>query len=124
MSRVAAAFLLALSLAGCAATDDEAIPLSPAAIDGRDIARSNGCAACHGANGQGGVGPAFVGLYLSDRELIDGSIVVADRDYLYKSITQPGAKLVAGYRGRMPSNNLNDAQVASIMAWIEELATP
>ncbi len=124
MSRVAATFLLALSLAGCAATDDEAIPLSPAAIDGRDIARSNGCAACHGANGQGGVGPAFVGLYLSDRELIDGSIVVADRDYLYESITQPGAKLVAGYRGRMPSNNLDDAQVASIMAWIEELGAP
>ena len=124
MSRVAATFLFALSLAGCAAADDEAVTLSPAAIDGRDIARSNGCAACHGANGQGGVGPAFVGLYLSDRELIDGSIVVADRDYLYESITQPGAKLVAGYRGRMPSNNLNDAQVASIMAWIEELATP
>ena len=124
MSRVAPTFLLALSLAGCAATDDEAITLSPAAIDGRDIARSNGCAACHGANGQGGVGPAFAGLYLSDRELIDGSIVVADRDYLYESITQPGAKLVAGYRGRMPSNNLNDDQVASIMAWIEELATP
>ena len=124
MSRVAATFLLALSLAACAAADDEAITLSPAAIDGRDIARSNGCAACHGANGQGGVGPAFVGLYLSDRELIDGSIVVADRDYLYESITQPGAKLVAGYRGRMPSNNLDDAQVASIMAWIEELGAP
>ena len=124
MSRVAATFLLALSLAGCAAADDEAITLSPAAIGGRDIARSNGCAACHGANGQGGVGPAFVGLYLSDRELIDGSIVVADRDYLYESITQPGAKLAAGYRGRMPSNNLDDAQVASIMAWIEELGAP
>ena len=124
MSRVAATFLLALSLAGCAAADDEAITLSPAAIGGRDIARSNGCAACHGANGQGGVGPAFVGLYLSDRELIDGSIVVADRDYLYESITQPGAKLVAGYRGRMPSNNLNDDQVASIIAWIEELGAP
>jgi cytochrome c oxidase subunit 2 len=124
MSRVAATFLLALSLAGCATTDDEAITLSPAAGAGRDVARSNGCAACHGANGQGGVGPAFVGLYRSDRELIDGSIVVADSDYLYESITQPGAKLVAGYRGRMPSNNLDDAQITSIMAWIEELGTP
>ena len=124
MSRVAATFLLVLSLAGCAATADEAITLSPAARAGRDVARSNGCAACHGANGQGGVGPAFVGLYRSDRELIDGSIVVADSDYLYESITQPGAKLVAGYRGRMPSNNLDDAQIASITAWIEELGTP
>lgn len=124
MSRVAAAFLLALSLAGCATTDDEAVTLSPAAGAGRDVARSNGCAACHGANGQGGVGPAFIGLYRSDRELIDGSIVVADSDYLYESITQPGAKLVAGYRGRMPSNNLDDAQITSIMAWIEELGTP
>jgi cytochrome c oxidase subunit 2 len=124
MSRVAATFLLALSLAGCATTDDEAITLSPAAGAGRDVARSNGCAACHGANGQGGVGPAFIGLYRSDRELIDGSIVVADSDYLYESITQPGAKLVAGYRGRMPSNNLDDAQITSIMAWIEELGTP
>ncbi|MGA0220810.1 MAG: c-type cytochrome [Ilumatobacteraceae bacterium] len=124
MNRVAVALLSAVLLLGCSAASDEANTLSPEAAEGQATARSNGCAACHGADGQGGVGPAFVGLYLSDRELVDGSIVVADRDYLYESITQPAAKLVAGYRGRMPSNNLDDAQVESIMAWIEELAAP
>ena len=116
MNRVAVALLSAVLLLGCSAANDEANTLSPAAAEGQATARSNGCAACHGADGQGGVGPAFVGLYLSDRELVDGSIG--------ESITQPAAKLVAGYRGRMPSNNLDDAQVESIMAWIEELAAP
>ena len=124
MTKLASALLLTVTLSACGATEDEAVELSPAAAEGRATARSNGCAACHGADGSGGVGPAFIGLYLSDRQFVDGSIAVADRDYLYESITQPAARLVAGYRGRMPSNNLDDDQVASIIDWIEELGAP
>lgn len=110
------------SSSACGGDSSSSAPeLSAAAAEGRRIANSNGCAACHGSDGRGGVGPAFQGLSGSERELVDGSIVVADHDYLYESITQPGAKLVAGYKVLMPSNELDDAQVASIITYIEEL---
>jgi cytochrome c oxidase subunit 2 len=113
------------SSSACGGDSSSSAPeLSAAAAEGRRIANSNGCAACHGSDGRGGVGPAFQGLAGSDRELVDGSIVVADRDYLYESITQPGARLVAGYRVLMPSNELDDAEVAAIITYIEELAAP
>jgi cytochrome c oxidase subunit 2 len=119
---VALASLGLWGLTACGGDSSSSAPeLSEAAAEGRRIANSNGCAACHGSDGRGGVGPAFQGLFGSDRELVDGSIVVADRDYLYESITQPGAKLVAGYKVLMPSNELDDAEVASIIAYIEEL---
>ena len=125
MRPVAIVAILTLPLWGLTACGGASTPsapeLSEAAAEGRRIANSNGCAACHGSDGRGGVGPAFQGLFGSDRELVDGSIVVADRDYLHESITQPGAKLVAGYKVLMPSNGLDDAQVASIITYIEEL---
>src|SRR5829696_6182792 len=43
------------------------------AAEGKDIAARNGCAACHGANGEGGVGPPWVGLLGCEVELNDGS---------------------------------------------------
>ena len=122
--RLTASLVLAVALTACASGGESSIELSPVAAEGRSIARSNGCAACHGSEGAGGVGPAFIGLWMSGRELTDGSIAVADRDYLYESIVMPGAKVVTGYRAQMPSNNLDAEAVASIVAWIEELGTP
>ena len=95
--------------------------LSEAARSGRDIARNNGCAACHGNDGQGGVGPSWVGLAGSEVELEDGTTVIADRDYLYRSIADPDAEIVAGYSVRMPPNGLDDDQIADVIAYIEEL---
>ena len=102
MIRFATSLLLVSALTACGSTGESAVDLSPAAAEGRSVARSNGCAACPGSEGGGGVGPALVGLWMSDRALTDGSIVVADRDYLHESITMPGAKIVTGYRAQMP----------------------
>jgi cytochrome c oxidase subunit 2 len=101
--------------------DDADGDLSEAARNGRDLARSNGCAACHGNDGQGGVGPSWVGLAGSEVELEDGTTVIADRDYLYRSIADPDAEVVAGYSLRMPTNGLDDDQIADVVAYIEEL---
>ncbi len=115
-----------LSLSACAANDSgaPAIDLSPAAARGNTLARASGCGACHGANGEGGVGPTFVGLFGSNVELADGSTVVADREYLIESIKQPAAKKVAGYRLPMPTNRLSDDEIDQILTYIEALATP
>jgi len=110
----------ALTLAACG-SDGDGPALSTAGETGRDTMRSNGCASCHGADGQGGVGPAFQGLYGTEVELEDGTTVVADDDYLYTSISDPGAQIHAGYRVPMPPNNLTDAEIAEIIDYIREI---
>ncbi len=108
------------SLAGCG-NDDSGASLPGEAQQGRDIVRTHGCSACHGTNGQGGVGPALAGLYGSQVPLADGSTVVADDDYLAESIRTPGATKVAGSNIDMPANDLDDDQIAAVIAYIRAL---
>ncbi len=110
-----------VALAGCGSGGDEDLQLSPAAAEGRSIAQESGCVSCHGADGGGQVGPAWKGLAGSTVLLADGSTVVADTEYLTRSITDPDADLVEGYTVRMPTNTLSAAEVASVVAYIEEL---
>lgn len=111
-----------VALAACGSNGSE-LDLSEAGQAGYDIMRSNGCAACHGSNGEGGVGPAFVGLFGSERELEDTTeTVLADREYLARSIADPQADKVAGYRIQMPVNNLSDEEIQSVIDFIVELA--
>lgn len=109
----------AVTLAACGG--DEASTLSPAAAEGRTIAREAGCVACHGADGGGQVGPAWKGLAGSVVSLSDGTTVTADTEYLIRAITDPDAEMVAGYTIRMPENTLSEDEVASVVAYIEEL---
>jgi len=108
-----------LTLAGCGGDGGPDLP--PEAAAGRDVVRSNGCASCHGANGQGGVGPSFEGLYGSEVELENGSTVVADREYLRESILDPKAKIVEGYSLPMPAADLGEAEVDQIITFIAAL---
>ena len=120
--RVVLALAVVSALSACAANDSDAVDLPPAALEGRDVMRSKGCASCHGRNGAGGVGPGFVGLAGSQRPLEGGGMVLADRDYLVESIVDPQAKIVEGYRLPMPSSQLSDAEVDAVVAYIEALA--
>ncbi len=108
-----------LLLGACGAGDPD---LPPAAAEGRQVARDNGCAACHGRNGEGGVGPAWQGLMGSEVELDDGTTVTADRDYLVRSITDPGADIVADYKVRMPDNDLTTTEIDAVIAYLEEIS--
>jgi cytochrome c553 len=114
---------LAIALSACG-SDDSAVALTPAGEAGRDVTIENGCASCHGTNGEGNVGPAFVGLFGSTVELDDGTTVVADEAYIIESIKDPGAKRVEGYNLPMPQTNLSDDEIASVVDYIRELATP
>jgi cytochrome c oxidase subunit 2 len=114
---------LAIGAAACG-SDLPEVQLSDAAAAGRSLMMSSGCAACHGSDGGGGVGPAFVGLFMSDRPLSNGTIVTADRDYLVESIMMPGMKQVEDYSLPMPSNSLTRDEVDLIVGYIVELATP
>jgi mono/diheme cytochrome c family protein len=97
--------------------------LSEQAQRGQNTAKSNGCASCHGANGQGGVGPPWIDLAGAQVELKDGTSVLADDAYLLRSILDPGAEEVAGYTLKMAPNGLSDADAADVVAYIKELTT-
>jgi cytochrome c oxidase subunit 2 len=92
------------------------------AVRGEQLARSAGCAGCHGQDFGGGAGPSLVGLAGAEVLLEDGTTVIADTAYLVRSIADPGADVVADYNLRMPANNLSDAEIADIVAYIETLA--
>lgn len=119
------AVAVSLGAAACGDRDgDDAAPnpsLPAAASAGRDLARDKGCAACHGREGEGGIGPAWVGLAGSTVTLDDGSTVVADPAYLARAVTEPNAEIVDGYSIQMPENSLDDEEVARLVAYITSL---
>jgi cytochrome c oxidase subunit 2 len=113
----------AAAVAACGDDDESGTPaadLSDEARRGAEIADSNGCTACHRP---GGAAASFDGLYGSTVELDDGTTVVADDEYLTRAITDPGAEIAAGYSVTMPENDLDDDDVAAVVAYLRELGT-
>ena len=121
LSALATAVAL-LALGACSSSSSSApADLSPEAAAGREISISAGCASCHGEDGNGRVGPKWIGLADSQVTLSDGTVVTADDAYLYESIKDPGAKKRRGASGIMPANKLTDEEIASIIAFIRAL---
>ena len=120
--RIAAITLVAGGTISACGADTGGPALSATGETGREITRDNGCSACHGRSGEGGPGPAYTGLYGSTVELKDGTTVTADADYLFRAIRDPAAESVAGYGFPMPENDLSDAEIESVIAYIRELA--
>jgi cytochrome c oxidase subunit 2 len=111
-----------LALGACSSSSSSApADLSPEAAAGREISISAGCASCHGEDGDGRVGPKWIGLADSQVTLSDGTVVTADDAYLYESIKDPGAKKRRGASGIMPANKLTDEEIASIIVYIRAL---
>lgn len=108
-------------LTACGGSSDATSALSPEAAEGFEIASDRGCIACHGDDGAGAIGPAWVGLIGSERTFTDGTTIVADADYVRESIVDPGARQVEGYTIAMPPNALTDAEVTKVIAYIEAL---
>jgi putative heme-binding domain-containing protein len=80
----------------------------PGAIAAGQKLFSNGCAACHGSEGEGGRGPNL-------RERVFWHPV--DEDTLYKSIQK-------GIGGGMPAANLSEDDAWRVVAFVRSLTTP
>lgn len=122
--RFAAAVLVAALASGAGLVSCSSAPpldISAEAQVGLDLSKSHGCTACHGSQGQGASGPTWEGLYGSQVELQDGSFVTADDEYLRRAIKEPDADLLANWSLRMPTNNMSDAEVDSVITFIKEL---
>jgi cytochrome c oxidase subunit 2 len=96
-----------------------------AAECGQRWATQFGCVACHSVDGTQIVGPTWLGLAGSTVPLSDGPTVVADTDYLLKSILDPNEQIHEGFQpGIMPLNFeelLTPEQMEQIVAFIESL---
>lgn len=99
--------------------------ISPAAA-GQQMFESLGCASCHGANAEGGRGPALLGLFGSNVVLSNGPTLKADEAYLRESILNPQAKIVTGFGPIMPSfqGQVNEEQLLQLVAYVKSLSSP
>ena len=114
------ALVFCLVLAGC---QDKA---NPVAARGATIAEERGCVSCHTSDGSKGVGPTWKGLYLSQVELADSRMVIADEEYLRRSINDPSADTVKGFSpGTMERviapGSLSENEVSELIAYIKSL---
>lgn len=90
------------------------------ATTGEELAADIGCLSCH-TDETTSLAPTWQGLAGSEVELEDGTTVVADTEYLRRSIVEPHADIVAGYGPTMPMFHLDEEEVDLLVAYIEEL---
>jgi cytochrome c oxidase subunit 2 len=91
---------------------------------GAYVAEFQGCKSCHSIDGSELVGPTWQGLFGAERQLADGSTVVADEDYLVDSIMHPEEQAVAGYPMIMPiyETVLTEEEVQGLVEYIKSLS--
>jgi cytochrome c oxidase subunit 2 len=81
-----------------------------------------GCYTCHRSDAPGR-GPVLEGLYGSTVLLQTGQKIIADDAYIRESILSPSAKVVAGFRTRMPTfqGQVTEEQLLQLIAYIKSL---
>ena len=89
---------------------------------GQQLAKQQGCLACHSIDGVRGVGPSWKGMYGRTETLADGSTIVADGDYLRESISNPNAKLVEGFPPLMAAYPFSDDDLDALVAYFITLS--
>lgn len=96
---------------------------SSMAEEGRKAASENGCFACHTIDGQPHIGPTWQNLYGRTVSLNDGTKVVADEEYLTRSMMEPLQQVVDGFQPVMPTylGTLSQPQAAAIVEFIKSL---
>lgn len=91
--------------------------VDPLVARGQQVAQDNGCLGCHSLDGGQLIGPSWKGMYGKEEKLTDGSTVIVDDDYIIESITDPNAKIVAGYPAVMPPATLSEEDMQALLAF-------
>jgi cytochrome c oxidase subunit 2 len=68
--------------------------------------------------------PDLAGLYGQPVPLADGSVAVADEQYIRDSILMPSRQIAAGYADQMPSfaGVVTEADLMRLLAYIKSMA--
>ena len=100
---------------------------TPAWEAGLNVLRKNGCNICHSSDGSKLVGPSYLGIYGSTREVESGGAdreVVADSTYIRTSIYDPNADIAKGYnKGLMLSYEglVSEEEIGLIIEYLKHL---
>lgn len=94
------------------------------AAQGRSLAQTKGCVACHTVDGSAGVGPTWKGLFGKTETMVDGSTALVDEAYLKDFIRNPKARAVKGFAQVMPQIELTDEELAALVAYIRSNGKP
>lgn len=97
----------------------------PTGGKGARLFSSLGCQGCHSLSGAKGIGPALNALYGAKVALASGQSVTAGEAYLLESITNPDAKIVAGYRPGVMSaaikpNSVSNADAQALVNFLQK----
>ncbi len=119
-------FFSGATLGETTATTIPVVVDTDAAARGEALAQQRGCLACHSTDGTPGVGPTWKGLAGSSRPLTTGESVVADDNYLFNSIVDPAAQVVAGFDPIMPPDYgdlLSEQEISDLVEYIRSLSS-
>ncbi len=95
-----------------------------AGMEGQKIFRKYRCISCHSINSKRA--PVLSGVYGRPVHLSDGRTIIADDDYIRRSILDPGADIVAGYENIMPTfkGQISAEEINQVIAWLRAMDTP
>lgn len=99
------------------------LPARSLVAQGKKIFETKGCVSCHTTDGVSRIGPSLKGLYGSNVQLADNSVVKADENYIRESIENPQAKIVKGFNPVMPTfkGTIAEAEMNALIAYIKNL---
>ena len=85
---------------------------------------SKNCKACHAIEpgAPKGIGPNWYGLWQSEREMVDGSKVIADHQYIEESINEPAKKVVKGYPPMPSQGAFKERDIKNLIEFIKTLS--
>ncbi|HEX7152645.1 MAG TPA: cytochrome c oxidase subunit II [Thermoanaerobaculia bacterium] len=92
------------------------------ASQGEKLFQQHACNTCH-MDQAGARGPVLTGLYGKQRQLADGTMVLADDNYIRESILHPQAKIAAGFAPVMPtfSGQVTEENLMKLLAYVKSL---
>jgi cytochrome c oxidase subunit 2 len=89
---------------------------------GSALLQSKGCLGCHTTDGTRKVGPTFKGLYESNVTVMTNGkerTIIADEEYIERSVRDPGADVVKGFPNIMPKLPVSDEELKEIVDYLE-----
>lgn len=91
---------------------------------GERLSKVKGCHACHSTDGSLLVGPSYKGLLGSTVTVVSGGQtrqIVADEEYIRRSILEPTADVVEGYEPVMPKVDATEEEIAALIEYLKSL---
>lgn len=99
--------------------------LAAAETKGRELINTKGCIACHSTDGSASVGPSFLGVFGSTVTVVTDGIerrVIADEEYMRKSILKPADDITKGFEPLMPPPvKMDEKEIGEIIDYLKKL---